>query len=249
MKETVSLPNNICALWWQTHNLSKVGHHAHQHEHSGIQDIKDTSPVCSINFGRCPVPIHPETVMARLMFFQVSTDVAKPYVNKLSDSDYDYDVHSLANSGPASFLMVGEIATHLQDEKEKAIRDLAEEKTNIATEFESQKNAIVSTFDEEKRKIINELKADAPTYFRKSFTWAGVGFVILVALTVCVPWIQKWTRPNLDDSIAEAVDKRLLKNFEVPANVLPDAVISLNKRIDDLNAKIDALDKQSPKKQ
>jgi deoxycytidine triphosphate deaminase len=247
MKETIVLPNNVSALWWQTHKLSKFGIML---INTSIVDPGYQGFVTGlfINFGRSPVSIYPDTVMARLMFFQVNADIAKPYVNSSTDDEYDSEINNLANAGPASFLMVGEMTARVINEREDALRSLITERTKIVNEFETQKTAIVSALSDEKRKIVSELKADAPTYFRRSFAWAGAGFAILVAVTIFVPWIQEWTRPDLDDYVAKSVDKRLLSNFEVPANVLPEGVI-LNKRIDDLNTKIDELEKHDQKRE
>jgi hypothetical protein len=133
--------------------------------------------------------------------------------------------------------MIGEIAVHLTEEKEKAIGEIDQLKRSMIEDVKNEKN-----------KIIRDLQANAPTYLRKSFTWAGVGFLILVGLTLLVPWLQLWTRPHLDKYVADSVDKHLLTSFEVPATLLPDAVKDLNKRVDDLNAKIDRLGSTSQKK-
>jgi 2-polyprenyl-3-methyl-5-hydroxy-6-metoxy-1,4-benzoquinol methylase len=87
---------------------------------------------------------------------------------------------------------------------------------------------------------VKRLQDDAPTYLRKSFTWAAVGFAILLTATVSIPWIQKWTSPNLADYVAASVDRHLLSAFEAPA-VLPDAITNLNKRLDELSEKIQGL--------
>jgi deoxycytidine triphosphate deaminase len=247
MKEKISLPSNVCALWWQTHTLSKLGIML---INTSIVDPGYVGYVTGlfINFGRAPVSIQPETVMARLMFFQTATDVTTPYANTLTDSDYDFQVNNLANAGPASFLMIGELAAHLTEEKAKAVKSLAEEGVKIADGLELKTLALTKQLSDAKNDLtkakddlVSDLQKNAPTYLLRSFAWAGAGFAILVALTLCVPWLQQWTRPNLDEYIAESVDKHLLTSFEMPATLVPDAVKDLNKRLDDLNTKVDKI--------
>jgi deoxycytidine triphosphate deaminase len=126
MRERVKLPNNVCATWWQTHTLSKKG--IMLINSSVVDPGYEGELACLfVNFGKVSVPISPSTIIAKLLFHNMDRSVATPYTYRISDEKYDDDLYEVALSGPLSFLNVADLSTELVVQKEKILKDIAED--------------------------------------------------------------------------------------------------------------------------
>lgn len=126
MRERVKLPHNVCAQWWQTHSLSKKGIML---VNSSLVDpgYEGQLACLFVNFGKSSVAIHPSTTVAKLQFHLTDRDVNFPYLDRLSDIEYDEDLHDVALDGAPSFLNVADLSKELVVQKEKILQDIAED--------------------------------------------------------------------------------------------------------------------------
>ena len=126
MRERVSLPNNVCATWWQTNTLSKKG--IMLINMSVVDPGYQGQLACLfVNFGKVSVPINPGTTVAKLLFHVIDHDVAHPFTGRTPDPLYDDDLYAVALAGPSSFLNVSQLSTELIVQKEKILTDIADE--------------------------------------------------------------------------------------------------------------------------
>lgn len=124
MKDEVRLPNNICAVWWQTHSLSKKG--------IMLLNMSVVDPGYSglltcllVNFGAQHVVITPDTPIAKLAFFRVDHDVSAPFLGGSSVTAYDADILQTAANGPKSFMQLENLKTELGARKQEILAEIA----------------------------------------------------------------------------------------------------------------------------
>lgn len=175
MREAVSLPDDICAVWWQTHSLSKRG--------IMLINMSIVDPgyvghlTCLlVNFGNQHVAITPDTTVAKLAFFRTDQAVNLPFSGTATQATYDADVLQTATNGPTSFLQLD----------------------NLSTELGAKKAA-----------ILQEIAEDAPKKLLKTYTYAVLGLLALILATSTIPWIQSLVKPNLENAVQDAIDKRV----------------------------------------
>jgi len=126
MRERVKLPNDICATWWQTNTLSKKG--IMLINMSVVEPGYEGQLACLfVNFGKTNVPINPGTIVAKLVFQYVEGRVSSPFSHRTADQQYDDDLYEVALAGPPSFLNVTQLSAELSVQKEKILKDIAED--------------------------------------------------------------------------------------------------------------------------
>lgn len=194
----VKLPPDICAFWWQTYSLSRKG--LMLVNMSMVEPGYEGPLACLfVNFGKEPVPVYPDTTMAKMVFVRLERPATQPSKLKFELEEYDREVHDAANIAPTSFLQVAEFAKELTQERDSAIELIKE---RAAQERETQ---------------VKKLQEDAPKAILKSLGWAGLGFVFLVAAVTFVPWVQGLISPNLDDAIRSSVEKAVIERLVLQA--------------------------------
>ena len=161
-----------------------------------------------VNFGKDSILLYPENVIAKLVFVRLKGDVDQPLKVTKTIPAYDQDIHDAANIAPTSFLQMVDFSEQLNRDRDSAIE------------------SVKSAASEAKEKELDKLREDTPKAIAKSFGWAAVGFLILVAATTAVPWVQSFFTPDLSAVIDGKVEKALAKKLilEVgPQNDTPSA--------------------------
>ena len=194
----VKMPPDICAFWWQTYSLSRKG--LMLVNMSMVEPGYEGPLACLfVNFGKEPVPVYPDTTMAKMVFVRLERPATQPSKLKFKLEEYDREVHDAANIAPTSFLQVAEFAKELTQDRDSAIE------------------LIKKRAAEEREQIVKNLQDDAPKAVRKSLGLAVAGFVLLVAAITFLPWLQSLMSPNLDDVIKSSVEKAVTERLVLQA--------------------------------
>jgi deoxycytidine triphosphate deaminase len=196
MLDEVKLPDDICAVWWQTNSMSRKG--------IMLINMSIVDPGYSgyltcllVNFGKQVVVIDPTTIVAKLAFFQTDVAVAQP-LPALPSGNYDADVLQTAANGPKSFLQLDNLSTELGAKKKEILEDIAR---------------------------------DAPKKLMGAYVWATLGLVLLALATSIIPRLQALIKPDLDQAVQDAIDKRVAGQL----SMLPsDREKALNIRVEKL---------------
>jgi len=184
IREQVKLPIDVTAAWWQTNGLSRQGIML---VNMSVVDPGYQGPLAClfVNFGNTTVPIDENTVVARLLFDKSAVPVGAPYIASGDLAKYDSELHARALAGASSFMRVAELTTDLGRQKQALFDDLKEEK-----------NRILKTIED-------NIKEDAPKWMKRTFLWAGLGFLVLVTAVNFVPYLQGFIQPDLNGKIQE----------------------------------------------
>jgi deoxycytidine triphosphate deaminase len=221
MKESVAMPPDKCGVWHQTNRLSRQG--VMLVNMSSLVDPGYRGPVSGtfVNFGREAVPIRPGDPLAKLAIAELSSPAVEPFTaNPESDAKYDGDIHNFAIRGPATFLDLEALDRRLDEEKNAGIKALNEQRTDAVKALNDERAAAVKALSDDRERFGREIRTEKPW---AALTFAGLGFVVLLAATSFIPWVQSRISPNVDDHI-EAVVQRELANriaFEVQPSVTP----------------------------
>ena len=116
-RETVSLPSDVCAFWWQTNSLSRKG--LMLINMSMVDPGYEGSLACLfVNFGRQPVDIDPGITVARLVFHRLDGGNV-PFGKGAPREEYDRQLRDVALNGPTSFLSFQEFSAAFQTERDR----------------------------------------------------------------------------------------------------------------------------------
>jgi deoxycytidine triphosphate deaminase len=219
--ERVSLPKDMCAFWWQTNRLSRKG--LMLVNMSMVEPGYTGHLACLlVNFNKVPVPLNPDTVIAKLVFFQLSEDVIHPSPPSPAPVDYDRSIVEAAMSGPRTFLSVADIALGIRDEKKNAIRAL-----------QAEKDQLIATLRDDSRNAANEAKKelsdDIGRTLRRALGPAAIGFALIIAATSFVPWLQSKIQPDLHSEVKSVVSQEISDRLTLTGNV--DQISGLETRL------------------
>jgi deoxycytidine triphosphate deaminase len=212
-RESVRIPDDLCAFWWQTNRLSR----------RGLMLVNMTmvepgyhGPLACLfaNFGRQTVEIDRDTVVARLVFFDLNRGADKPFVTTQSQPEYDRALVASATAAPRQFLdletLSGSVARQLADAEATLLRrrdDLAAELTKAANKAREDASAAFAN--------------DTKGTILKSSPLA-LGMVALVTLASLLGgWLRGQIAPSRDDVRTQVEDTvgELADNAQVTKDV------------------------------
>jgi deoxycytidine triphosphate deaminase len=241
MQESVKLPADICAFWWQTNSLSRKGLLL---MNMSIVEPGYEGPLSClfVNFSRTSVPISPETTMAKLVFVKLDHVAQVPSTgNNLKASDperiigYDEELHREALSRPASFLQIDDKFKRLQEE--------------IIADIEKQAQDITE-------RNLERFSSDIPGAIRQSVGLAAGALAILLLISSITPWVQQLFIPRVDieSEVSQLVERELARILSLElqrqsvtnGNIIPPVPEQedLSQKYEELQEKYDLLEQR-----
>lgn len=211
MRESVKLPKDICAFWWQKNKLSRKG--------LVLMNMSIVEPgyegflsCLFVNFGKTHVSINSETPMAKLVFLKLDQNVITEAKGEFSIQEYENEIHQEALSRPSTFLQV----TKQFDEFNSRIKEHFNE---LDLQVKEHFDKATQDFNIFKENSLNEFKNDIPGAIIKSGGLAAGVLVLLGIISSITPSIQNLFRPPIDDQVAEIVQKELTKWLTIQTKV------------------------------
>jgi deoxycytidine triphosphate deaminase len=248
-RESVVMPEDVCAFWWQTNRLSRQG--LMLVNMSMVEPGYEGDLSCLfVNFGRKAITINPETVIAKLVFHRLETVAATPFSQSVSQTEYDRKVLLNARDAPPTFLDVGgRLEVDLRQKKDEAVAAIEAMKQSTAADIESQvgtaTTAALAQIEATKTSAERDLKASADKDAR-GLLWrilgvASIGLAVLILAMTFVPWVQSKLQPNLSSEIKKQVDESLTERIvgsgeAGTASELEDRIRDLEARLSQLSA-------------
>jgi deoxycytidine triphosphate deaminase len=230
-RETVALPPDICAFWWQTNRLSR----------QGLMLVNMTmvepgyrGPLACLfaNFGRQKVVIDFDTPIARLVFFHLTRPADSPYAATKPSGAYDRDLVATASAAPRTFLNLESLSQDIKRQLNDAVANLEQRKSELARELgtvaDEARRAAATAFSEDTRKTV--LKAIPGSLLALALLFAAVTFV---------PWLQGEFSPSLGDEVRQQIDQTLDKRLN-DANA-PGEVDKLRAEVAELKEQVTRL--------
>jgi hypothetical protein len=207
------MPRNICGFWLQTNALAREGLMI---VNLSVVDPGYEGPLsCNfVNFGRSPVIIGPETILAKMLFITTDADVEKPY-NQVP-KNYDFVLRKYAVQAPKSFMQVTELSAQVESSREKAheLLESMKKETLLATkkELDEYLGQLKSDLKEQRDREWKDLTQDLSKYFQKSLGFTALVFVLGALLWSFVPKFQGFLGgKEINARINAAVEKEVAR--------------------------------------
>ncbi|SDF06971.1 deoxycytidine triphosphate deaminase [Blastococcus aurantiacus] len=246
-RESVVMPDDVCAFWWQTNRLSRQG--LMLVNMSMVEPGYEGDLSCLfVNFGRKAITIDRETVIAKLVFNRLETVAASPFSNSVDQVEYDRKVLLNAKDAPPTFLDVGgRLEVDLRQKKDEAVAAIEAMKQSTTADIESRVGTATTTaiaqIEATKASAETDLKASADKDARgllwKILGVASIGLAVLVLAMSFVPWVQSELQPNLSSEIKKQVDESLTDRIVGSSN--SGTAVELEERIRELEARLSQL--------
>jgi len=235
--EAVKIPHDVVGFWWQTNTLSRKG--LMLVNMSMVEPGYQGDLACLfVNFGNDKIVIDSHTIVAKMVFATVSGTVAHPFTGRPKRPDYDATIRQLAVSQPSSFLQIGEISINLQQARLEALKAVQEEgnavKAAAARELTTARAEALETFKNE----------DVPSALRKSYIWAGAGFIILTAALVAGDWIRANMLTDVKSVARSEAESVLQEQVTISGTPSSQERQALLQQIDALTKRIEMLEKK-----
>jgi deoxycytidine triphosphate deaminase len=231
-RESVRMPENVCAFWWQTNTLSKQGLML---VNMSMVEPGYQGPLACLfmNFGQRAVEIGPDSIVAKLVFMSTG-QVDSPLDLTLGRDKYDRDLVSAAKASPQTFL---DIARFSQESMAQQIRTESDKAIEVS-KFELQRSLAAATEELEKSRdeFRSDLQSDAKSQLIKVLGGAAAGFALVVLAITFIPWLQSSVKPNLSEEIKGEVNKVLTERLSVPTEL--DDLKSLQRQIRELEDEV-----------
>jgi deoxycytidine triphosphate deaminase/ElaB/YqjD/DUF883 family membrane-anchored ribosome-binding protein len=116
-RELVTMPNDLCGLWYQTDSLSRRG--------LLLVNMSIVPPgyqgplTCTfVNFGKEDVSIKPSTNVSKLLFLPLDAATSRS-TRRIEEQDYDGYLADMARQSPVSFLRISDRAKELDEKIDK----------------------------------------------------------------------------------------------------------------------------------
>jgi deoxycytidine triphosphate deaminase len=197
----VTMPNDLCAFWWQTNTLSRKG--LMLVNMSMVEPgYKGHLSCLFVNFGKNVVPIHKGQPIAKLVFMKVDQAVERPYQGGLSDGAYDQALVEQTMVGPQSFLQIAELSSRFAE----AASDFDRQKSSALADFEVAANAA-------RTKFRADIEQDSTGVFKRTFGWAVLAFAVLALLTTVATWIKTNLTPDVNEVVRKAVSEEVARRM------------------------------------
>jgi deoxycytidine triphosphate deaminase len=232
-RETVSMPPDICAFWWQTNRLSRQG--LMLVNMSMVEPGYEGPLACLFaNFGKQPVIIEPDTVVAKLVFNRLSSPAEKPLNLSQTTIRYDRGLLRDAMNAPVTFLDVGSINTSLTARRDDAIAEMGKALSGFKLQLGEEA-------DEVKKATREQFNADSSSLIRRVLGAAAIGFILVVVAVTFVPWLQSEVQPGLSTEIQQDVNNSLTQRLVGTGSVGNSEVAQLQRQVHQLQQEIKTL--------
>lgn len=236
----VKMPSDNCGFYWQTNSLARRGLML---VNSSMVEPGYEGPLAClfVNFGKQPIPIYPDTVVAKLIVMQLDKVAADPLRDVRATSNYDRSLKDAAVVAPRSFLQVAEMALSLQQEKGNAINEINKaadgERATVKREAEAERDRL-------KKDLADDFEGTVKKVF---WRWAAVMTLIFVGINVFA-WVQSSLRPSVERDLQErvATEVRGRVQGEIGATVArrDSADVATDVNIRRLRSTVDSLQKR-----
>lgn len=265
----VDMPSNRCAFYWQTNTLSRQGLML---VNSSMVEPGYKGPLACLfaNFGRESIIINPETVVAKLVFFELDRDAVKPVDMTYTVEQYDRALKQVASHGAPSFLQISELTRRVDEDAEAAIKRIQSEsaeairRVTSATEtvalgqtrdLERVNDEQLRALRDEKTKQLSELNSDFEKRMRKAFGLAALAIVIAAAVINVFAWMQNYIRPSYErdvqNRVAVEVQRTVARNLAADAAhrdsidaTLSTALAAMRKNLDETSARVTQIERR-----
>lgn len=201
MRETVKLPPDICAFWWQTNSFSRKG--LMLVNMSLVEPGYEGPLACLfVNFGDGPIRISATDTVARLVFHTLD-EPAPPQERSFSLLEYDKALRDDVAGGSSSFLGIDDFRIEFRQARareEEILRD------TLASEEQKTRERI-----KEVQKEVTESIKD-PKNMLKTLGYAAAGFLLLLLALEFVPWLENLFPNRLRDDVESSVNSALLES-------------------------------------
>ncbi|ASK88205.1 dCTP deaminase domain-containing protein [Sphingorhabdus sp. SMR4y] len=239
--EKVSLPNDLVGFWWQTNTLSKKG--LMLINMSMVEPGYNGCLACLfVNFGNQKIVIEAKMSIAKMVFVRIGGQVASPYTKTQSVDEYDHALQELSVNQPSSFLQIGDIASGIDHERTKAIKDvedkIAEGKTTLENESKILSGSIASEFSNQKTMMINEFKADAPKAIWKSLGYAALVLLLIGISTAIAGWVYNNAFEDTKKIAREEAIKAVNDRVVIRASTASESSQDIEKQIKTLTDRL-----------
>lgn len=203
--ESVSMPTDICAFWWQTNRLSRQG--LMLVNMSMVEPGYQGPLACLfVNFGKQPVTLDPDTVIAKLVFNRLGVPAQTPLDRHETRLSYDRGLIRAAMDAPVTFLDVGTIDTSLIAKRDSAIKDMQGALDGLKKNLGDEAEAV-------QKETQRQFEKDTNSLIRRVLGAAAIGFVLVVLAITFVPWLQSTIQPGLSSQIQQEVNNSLTQRL------------------------------------
>lgn len=211
--ETVDMPDDLCAFWWQTNRLSRLG----------LMLINMTmvepgykGPLACLfaNFGQRHVEITRDTVVARLVFFDLNRSAERPFSRRMTPSEYDRALVTSATSAPRKFLDLESLSGDVKRQLDEAVALLDRRKEHLTQDLE---RAAAKAGEDATKTFTDDTKG---TMLRAT-GWGLAAVALLTVASLAAGWIKNQVTPTPDDVRTQVEDTldRLADNAQVTEDV------------------------------
>ncbi|MGA5299373.1 dCTP deaminase domain-containing protein [Nucisporomicrobium flavum] len=221
-REKVSMPNDLCAFWWQTNRLSKQGLML---VNMSMVEPGYSGPLAClfVNFGNKPVIVEPDTVVAKLVFTRLGAEAQMSPADQHDPVAYDRSIVRAAMGAPVTFLDVGSLELGLDRRRTEVLAELEDTlrglRARLSDDADRAKKEISDEAERIRKETGQQFESDSKTMIRKVLGAAALGFVVLVAATSFLPWLQGAIKPDLSSEIKKQVNTTLNERLTVSGNV------------------------------
>jgi len=212
-RETVKMPRNTCGFWLQTNALAREGLMI---VNLSVVDPGYEGPLsCNfVNFGRTPVIIGPESILAKMLFIATDADVENPY-GQIKGS-YDLTLSKYAAQAPKSFMQVTELSAQVERSREQAFELLESTKADaynaVKKELDDYIRVLKDNLKEQRDGEWQALNQDLSKYLQKSLGFTALVFVLGALLWSFVPMLQGiLVGKDINARINAAVEKEVAR--------------------------------------
>jgi dCTP deaminase len=233
-RDRVILPKELAGFWWQTNTLSRKG--LMLVNMSMVEPGYEGDLACLfVNFGKGDIPITAKTVIAKMVFTELSGVVEHPFDFRKPREEYDGALRELALAQPKSFLQVAELSTDLADARNRALDEIKRAGDNARGNAESEFEAV-------KEEKLKELGGDIPGVVRKSFWWAAGALALLTAAVMGGDYIKGTFFPNVKDVAHSEAEAVLSERVAVNGTPDTEAIARLSKRLEEISNRLAAVE-------
>ncbi len=240
--EHVLMPANMCAFWWQSNRLSRQG--LMLVNMSMVEPNYSGRLACLfVNFGRRKVVLTPTTVVAKLVFHQLSGDSTNPPMAMPTPHDYqeyDRDLVGTAMQAPKTFLDLRAIGATIVKQREQAIKAVDDRQQEFEAAAAAERLAAIAeikqTAEDSRKMTRDDIVHDTNRTLRRAFGWAALGVALLIVATSFIPTLQALIKPDLQTEISDQVENAL--NSRVGQGIVPQQIAQLQQRIAELELQL-----------
>lgn len=237
-RDRVQIPHGMVGFWWQTNSLSRKG--LMLVNMSMVEPGYTGDLACLfVNFGDRRIIIEAETVIAKMVFVDVRGAVAHPFSDGTTTERYDATLRELAANQPSSFLQIGDLAPNLERQRIDAM-------AAIKAAGDSARAAAEKAASEARDQAISDFKKDVPKALLGTSGMALGAIALLAAATVAADWAKGNLFPDTKKVARAEAEEALRERVTIAATPNAPETAELLRRVGELNARLEKLEKKKP---